>query len=210
MTETIDPAGEIRSLGALEALFGPVAEPARRKEVSCLPPVYQALIAAAPFCVLATAGPDGLDASPRGDAPGFVSVEDAHTLRLPERRGNNRVDSLRNILHDPRVGLLFLIPGRGESLRVNGRARILTGPAVLAPFAVGDRSPTCVIEVRVEAAYFQCARAILRSRLWEPLPPEVLAAVPSAGAILAALSDGAIDGTAYDAGLPARQAATLY
>ena len=151
-----------------------------------------------------------LDASPRGDSPGFVSVEDAHTLRLPERRGNNRVESLRNILHDPRVALLFLIPGRGESLRVNGRARILTGPAVLAPFAAGDRSPTCVIEVRVDLAYFQCARAILRSRLWEPLPLEVLAAVPSAGAILAALSDGEIDGTAYDAGLPARHAETLY
>jgi PPOX class probable FMN-dependent enzyme len=205
-----DPLGEIRSLDALETLFAPVAEPARRKEVAYLPPEYQAMIRASPFCVLATAGAGGLDASPRGDAPGFVAVHDARTLRLPERRGNNRVDSLRNILEDPRVALLFLIPGRGETLRVNGRARILAGPAVLAPFAVAERLPKCVVEVRVEAAYFQCARAVQRSRLWEPLPPEVLAGLPSAGTILAALTGGAFDGAAYDAELPARQRATLY
>jgi hypothetical protein len=202
--------GEVRSVEALAALVGPVAAPARRKEVPYLPPVYQALLRASPFCVLATAGPDGLDASPRGDAPGFVAVHDAHTLRLPERRGNNRVDSLRNVLADPRVALLFLIPGRGETLRVNGRARILTAPAVLAPFAVGDRLPMCVLEVHVEAAYFQCARAVLRSGLWERLPPEVLTGVPSAGAMLAALTDGDVDGATYDATLPARQRDSLY
>jgi hypothetical protein len=204
-----DP-GEIRTPEALAALLGPVAEASRRKEVAHLPPVYRAMIRASPFCVLATAGPEGLDASPRGDAPGFVDVVDAHTLRLPERRGNNRADGLRNVLRDPRVALLFLIPGRGETLRVNGRARILAAPEVLAPYAVGGRAPTCVLEVRVEAAYFQCARAVQRGRLWEPLPPGVLASVPSAGAILAALTDGAVDGAAYDAGLPARQRATLY
>ncbi|HZF68727.1 MAG TPA: MSMEG_1061 family FMN-dependent PPOX-type flavoprotein [Gemmatirosa sp.] len=205
-----DPLGEIRELAALEALLAPVAEPSRRKEVADLPPAYQAMIRASPFCVLATVGAGGLDASPRGDAPGFVAVHDARTLRLPERRGNNRVDSLRNILEDPRVALLFLIPGRGETLRVNGRARLLTGPGVLAPFAVAGRLPTCVIEVHVEAAYFQCARAVQRSRLWQPLPPEVLATVPSAGTMLAALTDGALGGAAYDADLPARQQATLY
>lgn len=210
MTDPDAELGEVQSVEALAALVGPVAEPARRKEVSFLPPVYQALIRASPFCVLATAGRDGLDASPRGDAPGFVAVHDAHTLRLPERRGNNRLDSLRNVLEDPRVALLFLIPGRGETLRVNGRARILTAPAVLAPFAVGGRRPTCVLEIRVQAAYFQCARAVLRSRLWEALPPEVLAGVPSAGAMLAALTDGDVDGGAYDADLPARQRDTLY
>jgi PPOX class probable FMN-dependent enzyme len=210
MPEPTDLLGELRSLDALEALVGPVAEPARRKEVPYLPAVYQALVRVSPFCVLATSGADGLDASPRGDGPGFVAVEDARTLRLPERRGNNRVDSLRNILHDPRVALLFLVPGRGETLRVNGHARILTGPSVLAPFAVADRLPTCVIEVRVEAAYFQCARAVLRGRLWEPLPPAVLAAVPSAGRMLEELTAGAIDGGDYDAALPARQQATLY
>jgi hypothetical protein len=212
--DAADRLGEIDSVEALAALVGPVAEPARRKEVAHLPPAYQAMIRASPFCVLATAGPDGLDASPRGDAPGFVAVHDARTLRLPERRGNHRVDSLRNVLADPRVALLFLIPGIGETLRVNGRARILAAPAVLAPFAVDGRLPTCVLEVHVEAAYFQCARAVLRSHLWEPLSPDALAAVraavPSAGTMLAALTEGAVGGAAYDAALPARQRATLY
>jgi hypothetical protein len=202
--------GEVRTLSALEALVGPVQEVSRRKEVASLPPVYQAMIRASPFCVLATAGPDGLDASPRGDAAGFVAIVDERTLRLPERRGNNRVDSLRNIIVDPRVALLFLIPGRGETLRVNGRARVLAGRAVLEPFAVDGRLPTCVVEVQVEAAYFQCARAVHRSRLWGPRPPGEPAAVPSAGDILAALTDGRLGGPAYDAELPARQQATLY
>ena len=202
--------GEVSTVSALEALFGPVQEASRRKEVAYLPPVYQAMIRASPFCVLATTGPGGLDASPRGDAAGFVAIVDERTLRLPERRGNNRVDSLRNITVDPRVALLFLIPGRGETLRVNGQARVLAGPAVLAPFAVDGRPPTCVVEVRVEAAYFQCARAVHRSRLWGPHPPGEPAAVPSAGDILAALTDGSLGGAAYDAELPARQRATLY
>jgi hypothetical protein len=210
MHEDGEHRGEIDSLDALEALFGPVNEASRRKEVTDLPPVYQAMVRASPFCVLATVGPGGLDASPRGDAPGFVAVVDAQTLHLPERRGNNRIDSLRNILHDARVALLFLIPGRGETLRVNGRARVLAGPAVLAPFAVGGRPPTCVVEVRVEAAFFQCARAVHRSRLWTPPTPEALALVPSAGDILAALTAGALGGPSYDAELPGRQRATLY
>lgn len=203
-------AGEIRTLDALAAIVGPVSEAATRKEVDRLPEVYQAMLRASPFCVLATAGPGGLDASPRGDAPGFVQIVDDRTLRMPERRGNNRVDSLRNIVGDPRVALLFLIPGRGETLRVNGRARILSGEGVRAPFAVEGRLPACVLEVRVESAYFQCARAVLRGRLWEPLPASLLATVPSAGAMLDALTEGTIDGTAYDAELPARQGATLY
>jgi PPOX class probable FMN-dependent enzyme len=202
--------GAITSLDALAALYGPVGEPSRRKEVTTLPPVYQAIVRASPFCVLATAGPEGLDASPRGDAPGFVAVIDEHTLHLPDRRGNNRIDSLRNIVRDPRVALLFFIPGRGETLRVNGRARVLTTPAVLAPFAVNDRLPVCVIEVQVEAAYFQCARAVQRSNLWSTPSAEALALLPSAGDMLAALTDGALGGATYDAELPARQRDTLY
>ncbi|WP_275833135.1 pyridoxamine 5'-phosphate oxidase family protein [Roseisolibacter sp. H3M3-2] len=203
-------AWEVRTPDELATLVGTVAEPSRRKEVAHLPPSYRAMIRASPFCVLATAGPEGLDASPRGDAPGFVTVPDAHTLLLPERRGNHRVDSLRNVLRDPRVALLFLVPGRGETLRVNGRARVLAGAAAVEPFAVDGRAPVCVLEVRVEAAYFQCARAVLRSRLWEPLPAGLLATVPTAGAMLAELTGGAVGGAAYDAELPARQRATLY
>jgi PPOX class probable FMN-dependent enzyme len=201
----------ITTLPQLEALFGEVAAPSRLKEVPFIPPHYRALIAASPFAMLATSGPDGLDASPRGDAPGFVAVEDEHTLLLPERRGNNRADSLRNIIADPRVALLFLIPGVGETLRVNGKARILVTPALLQRFAVAGQAPKCVVEIKVETAYFQCARAVLRSKLWDPAAAvHAAGALPSAGAILAALTKGDIDGEAYDQALPARQRSTLY
>lgn len=201
----------ITTLEQLDALFGAVAAPSRLKEVPFIPAQYRALIAASPFAMLATSGPDGLDASPRGDAPGFVAVEDEQTLLLPERRGNNRADSLRNIIADPRVALLFLIPGVGETLRVNGKARILVTPGLLQRFAVDGHEPKCVIEIKVDAAYFQCARAVLRSKLWDPaaaMRPQ--GALPSAGAMLAALTRGEIDGKAYDEALPARQRSTLY
>jgi PPOX class probable FMN-dependent enzyme len=200
----------IDSLPALEALFGPVAEASVRKEVPVLHPVYQQWIAAAPFAVLATAGPEGLDASPRGDSPGFIVVQDERTLLLPERRGNNRIDSLCNILTDPRVALLFLIPGVGETLRVNGRARISVAPALLERFTVLGAPPKCVLEITVESVFFQCARAVQRSKLWEQLPDEVRHSVPSAGTMLAALTDSAIDGAQYDRDLPDRQRNTLY
>jgi uncharacterized protein len=200
----------ISTLPELEALFGLVSEAARRKEISYLHPVYQAMIAASPFAILATSGPDGLDASPRGDAPGFVIVQDERTLLLPERRGNNRIDSLRNILGDPRVALLFLIPGVGETLRVNGKARISVDPDVLQRFSVQGALPRCILEITVEAVFFQCARAIHRSNLWRALPDEILQKVPSAGRMLDALTDHEIDGAAYDQGLPERQRSTLY
>ncbi|MES1240085.1 MAG: pyridoxamine 5'-phosphate oxidase family protein [Acidobacteriota bacterium] len=198
------------TLAELEALFGPVSEAALRKEVPYLHPVYQALIAASPFAVLSTVGPGGLDASPRGDAPGFVAVQDERTLLLPERRGNNRIDSLRNILGDPRVALLFLIPGVGETLRVNGKASISVAPDLLQRFSVQGAPPRCVLVITVEAVYFQCARAVHRSNLWGKLSAEILETVPSAGQILAALSDREIDGEAYDQGLQERQRSTLY
>jgi PPOX class probable FMN-dependent enzyme len=201
---------DVTTLDALQALFGPVAEASMRKELSYLHPHYRAMIAASPFVVLATNGPHGLDASPRGDAPGFVHAENERTLLLPERRGNNRIDSLRNLIADPRVALLFLIPGVGETLRVNGTATISIDPSLLARFAVDDRPPRCVLVVRVETVFFQCARAIVRSRLWEPADPDRRARVPTPGAILQALTDAAIDGAAYDRALPARQRDTLY
>ena len=204
------PLGEVRTLDALLALFGEPAAPSIAKEVAHLPPVYQAMIAASPFCLFATAGPEGLDVSPRGDAPGFVAVHDARTLRLPERRGNNRVDSLRNVVADPRVALLFLVPGVGEMLRVNGTATISIEPTLLARFAVDGRPPRCVLVVRVEAVFFQCARAVQRSGLWRPPPPELARKVPTPGAMLAALTDGGIDAGTYDRDLPARQRETLY
>jgi len=200
----------IDTVAQLEALFGQPGEASLKKEVPYLHPSYQALIAASPFAVLATLGPGGLDASPRGDALGFVAVQDEKTLLLPERRGNNRIDSLRNIVTDPRVALLFLIPGVGETLRVNGRARITAAPAVLARFAVEGRAPQCVIEITVETVFFQCARAIQRSKLWAPVPQDAPRTVPTPGAILSALTDAAFDGATYDRELPARQRSTLY
>ncbi|MES2296687.1 MAG: pyridoxamine 5'-phosphate oxidase family protein [Pseudomonadota bacterium] len=199
----------IDTVEALEALFGAVGAASLQKEVPRIAPCYRAVIEASPFVVLATSGPDGLDASPRGDAPGFVLVQDEHTLLLPERRGNNRIDSLRNILVDPRVALLFLIPHAGETLRVNGRATITVDPVLLARCAVDGKAPQCVISIAVETAFFQCARAIRRSNLWQAAPPSP-GTLPSAGSMLAALSEGAIDGAKYDEELPARQIASLY
>jgi len=209
MTVAADPH-LVRTVEALTALMGEVGVASRQKEIPYLHPHYRALIAASPFAVLATCGPDGLDASPRGDPPGFVVVADERTLVIPERRGNNRADSLRNILADPRVALLFLIPGVGETLRVNGRASITTDPALLARLALRGALPTCAIVVAVETVFFQCARAILRSRLWDPVDPDARRRLPSTGTILAALSNPQIDGDRYDRELPARQQATLY
>ena len=199
----------ITELPALEALFGPVGDASIRKEVPFLHPVYRRWIEASPFAVLATRGPGGLDASPRGDPAGLVTVQDEHTLLLPERRGNNRIDSLRNILADPQVALLFMIPGIGETLRVNGQARISVAPGLLARLAMDGTPPTCVIEIRIETVLFQCARALQRSKLWSA-PPVPAGTVPTPGAMLAALTESAIDGEAYDRELPQRQRSTLY
>ncbi|NKI93126.1 pyridoxamine 5'-phosphate oxidase family protein [Rhizobacter sp. SG703] len=200
----------VGNLATLETLFAPVGEASIRKEVPSLHPVYRRWLEAAPFAVLATSGPGGLDASPRGDPAPLVTVQDEHTLLLPERRGNNRIDSLRNIVADPRVALLFMIPGVGETLRVNGRAHLSVDPALLQRLAMDGRPPTCVIVVHIETVLFQCARALQRSKLWAPPASDARSTVPSAGAMLAALTDDAIDGDAYDRALPERQRGTLY
>lgn len=198
----------ITDTAALESLFGPIGAASVQKECAYLHPAYQQWIQASPFAVLSTVGPAGLDTSPRGDPASLVTIQDEHTLLLPERRGNNRIDSLRNILHDPRVSLLFLIPGVGETMRVNGRANILVTPELLEALAMNGTPPKCVVEVKVESVFFQCARALQRSRLWQG--PYAPAAVPTAGAMLAALTDSAIDGDKYDQELPERQRTTLY
>lgn len=201
---------QISSREQLETLFDAVGAASVKKEVPYIHSHYRAMIEASPFAVLATHGPDGLDASPRGDAPGFIVVEDEKTLLLPERRGNNRVDSLRNILFDPQVGLLFLIPGRGETLRVNGRATISIDPALLDRLAIDGKPPKCVLHIAVDTVYFQCARAIIRSQLWQRARTDIESGIPSPGTILAALTNAEVDGQKYDSELPARQRATLY
>lgn len=194
----------------LEALYGLPKETSTVKEINWISAEYRALIEASPFAVLATNGPEGLDSSPRGDLPGFVRVEGERTLLLPDRRGNNRVDSLRNIVRDGRVGLLFLIPGSGTTLRVNGRAKLSTDSGLLASFSVKGQASRSVIVITVEAIYFQCARAIVRSALWQPDSRVDPKSLPTPGQILAGLTQGRIGGQAYDDEWPERAAKTLW
>lgn len=205
-----DPAHLIADAATLQALYGSSGEASLKKEVDHVHPHYRAFIEAAPFAVLATSGPDGLDASPRGDPAGFVVVEDEKTLLMPDRRGNNRLDSLLNIVADPRVALLFLVPGVGETLRVNGAARISVDPALLARFDMDGKLPRSVLVIDVHTVYFQCSRALLRSRLWDPETQVPRSALPSVGRILSDLTAGTFDGVAYDRDLPARVAGSLY
>ena len=200
----------VTAVADLEALYGQPAEAATVKDVARITPHYRAYIEASPFASLATSGPEALDCSPRGDRPGFVRVHDEKTLMLPDRRGNNRIDSLRNIVRDPRVALLFLIPGVGNTLRVNGRARLSVEPALLESFAVEDKAPRSVMVITVDAVYFQCARALVRSELWNPARHVDAKSLPSAGQILAALSQDRVGGETYDREWPGRAAKTMW
>ena len=200
----------IRTLDELEALYGAPAAPATTKVADRLIPEYRALIEASPFMALATAGPEGLDCSPRGDRGQVVRIADDRTLLIPDRRGNNRVDSLRNIVRDGRVALLFLIPGSGTTFRVNGTAVLSVDPDLLEGFRMDGALPRSVIVVTVVQAYFQCARAVVRADLWNPALHADPARLPSPGRILAALSDGRVGGEPYDREWPARAAASLW
>jgi PPOX class probable FMN-dependent enzyme len=200
----------IATVEQLEALYGEANEASLVKEVAVITAHYRAFIEASPFLALATVGPEGLDCSPRGDLPGFVRIHDERTLMLPDRRGNNRIDSLRNVVRDPRVSLMFLIPGSGTVLRVNGRAAISADPALLASFAVEAKAPRSVMIVDVDRVYFQCARAIVRSDLWNPDKRVDPRSLPTPGAILAALSHQRVGGQAYDDEWPERARRTLW
>ena len=200
----------VENIAELEALYGFPNEASTVKEIDHLIPEYRAYIEASPFVALATAGPEGLDCSPRGDAKGFVRIHDERTVMMPDRAGNNRADSLRNIVRDPRVALLFLVPGSGNCLRINGRAKVVIEPSLLASFAVEGRAPRSVIVLTVEAVYFQCARALVRSALWDTefhVAPESL---PTAGQMLAATSNNHVGGADYDRLWPERARASLW
>ena len=200
----------VTDLATLDALYGEVDERSIIKVTDHVHAVYKPWIEASPFAILSTSGPGGVDASPRGDEPGFVEVADPHTLLLPDRRGNNRADSLRNIIGDPRVGLLFLVPGLGETLRVNGTAAVSVAPDLLQRFVVAGKAPRSVLVVRVHEVYFQCSRAVVRADLWNPARHAQRGQLPTAGAILAALSAERVGGAEYDQALAARVRATLY
>ena len=195
---------------ALDAIYGEVVPAAKIKEQPVLIDELRQFIEASPFLILATVGPEGLDCSPRGDPAGFVRIADDRTLLIPDRRGNNRIDSLRNIVQDPRVALLFLIPGVGETLRVNGTARLTADPELCASFAMGDKVPRCVIEVTIDTVFTQCQKALVRSKLWDPETQIDRAELPTVGDIMAAITAGEFDGAAYDAAYPERLRQTIY
>lgn len=200
----------ISTIEELEAIYGFPNEASTVKEVDWITPQYRALIEASPFVALATAGPEGLDCSPRGELGGTVRIVDERTLMLPDRRGNNRCDSLRNIVRDPRVALLFLIPGSGTTLRLNGRAHLTDDAEVLASFAVKGQAPRSVIVITVETVFFQCARAIVRAELWNPERHVDPATLPTPGEVLAELSEQRVGGKAYDEEWPERARKTMW
>ncbi len=200
----------VTTMAQLEALYDKPFGPSMVKEIDHVNAHYRAFIEAAPFFAMATSGPYGLDCSPRGDPPGFVRVADEKTLLIPDRRGNNRIDSLRNLLHDPRISLMFLIPGCGETIRINGRAVISTDPELCRSFVFNDKTPRSVIIVTVERVYYQCAKAIVRSKLWDPATQVDRKTLPTPGTILAGLTNGAMGGPEHDRTAPERLKATIY
>ncbi|CAM2154598.1 Pyridoxamine 5'-phosphate oxidase [Pararobbsia alpina] len=200
----------VTTLEQLESIYGQPNERSVWKEIDHLNEDYQKFVRAAPFVVLASVGEGGTDCSPKGDPAGFVEIIDDKTLAIPDRPGNNRIDNLRNIIVDPRVSLLFLVPGVGETLRVNGTASISVDPELLARFEIRGKQPRTVILVSVTSVYFHCSKAIVRSGLWDADKQIDPKSLPTPGAILARLSHGKIDAQAYDRELPERVNATLY
>jgi PPOX class probable FMN-dependent enzyme len=184
----------ITTLANLEALYGTPGEASLAKETERIMQAHKTLI----------------DTSPRGDSGSVVHVTDKKTVMMPDRRWNNRVDSLRNIIHDPHVALLFLILDSGNTMRIQGRAKILFKPELLAAYAIEDKEPRCVVVMAVDAIYFQCARAVLRADLWnggKHVNPRLL---PSAGTMLAQTSDGRVGGADYDKTWPARAKTSMW
>lgn len=191
----------------LDSLYGEPVPTSILKEIDQISVDYGRYISASPFVILATSGPEGLDCSPRGDPAGFVRVANPKTLMIPDRRGNNRIDSLRNIVRDPRVALLFLIPGSGTTMRVNGKAELSVDPYLCESFAMDGKTPKCVIIIHVEHCYTQCKKAIVRSQLWDTEARR--GELPSVGKMMQNL-DAGFNGAAYDAEYHERMKRTLY
>jgi uncharacterized protein len=200
---------EITTLAALEALYPPANPTSLLKEIDHINGHYARYIQASPFVVISTSGSEGLDCSPRGDPAGFVRVQDPKTLLIPDRRGNNRLDTLRNIVRDPRIALLFLIPGIGVTMRVNGRASLVTDQALCESFAMRGNPPTLVIRVAVESVYPQCSKAIVRSRLWDQETQIPRTSMPALGEMMQAI-DPTFNARTYEAEYPARLEKTIY
>lgn len=206
----LSPKTTISTIDELEEIYGEPLAQSLVKEIDYISDHYRAFIEKSPFLVLASGADEGLDCSPRGDPAGFVRVVDEKTVMIPDRRGNNRIDTLRNIVRDPRVSLLFLVPGVGETLRINGRAEISVDPELCASFDMNGKSPRSVIIVTADRVYFQCQKALARSRLWDPDARIERKELPTAGKILQALSQDSFDGEAYDKAYPERLKKTIY
>jgi len=200
---------KITSIEALEALYGTPPPASLDKEIPYLTAEYRAFIEASPFMVMATVGEDGTDCSPRGDPAGFVRVQDERTLLIPDRRGNNRLDTLRNLVADPRCSLLFLVPGVGETIRINGRAEIIADEILCQQFEMQGKFPATVLRVHIESVYFQCQKALARSRLWDGETQIERKALPSAGDMVKAIKAD-FDAATYDAAYPERMKKTIY
>ena len=205
----IDASQVIREEAELAALYPPALERSVRKQMDHLDDHCRAFIAASPMLIMGTQSGTA-DNSPRGDVPGFVKVADDHTLLIPDRRGNNRLDSLRNLVKNPAVGLLFLIPGVNESFRVNGEAVISRDPALTEQFVMQGQAPRTVIVVKVKGAYIQCSRALVRSDLWNPAKHAAPGSLPSMGTVMAKHTCGFVDAKAFDEEAKVRVPATLY
>ena len=187
----------IDNIPALEALYDAPMQTALDKVQDHLTPLYKKWIDGSRFLILSTVGPEGTDASPRGDDGPVVKIQDPKTILLPDWRGNNRLDSLRNIVRDPRISLLFMVPGCKNVVRVNGKATLSTDPSLLAQFDKSGKAPTCIIIATIDEVYFQCAKALMRSALWAS--GDESPNVPTAGEFVRERIEG-FDAQAYDAG----------
>src|SRR6266576_346979 len=200
----------VTAMDQLATLYARPSERVLSKEIDHVDAVGRAFIAASPFLVLATGSRHGIDCSPKGDKPGFVQVDDdGRTVLIPDRRGNNRIDSLKNLVEDPRIGLIFLVPGANETYRVNGRARVSADPALKRRFAVDGKEPATVIVVAVEQAFQHCPKALVRSNLWKAGGSGRPEGVPTLGDFAAARTPGT-DGAAYDSDYARRMPSELY
>lgn len=197
----------VRSEKELETIYTGVSDASLVKEISFLTDGYQAFVTHSPFAILSTVGPEGTDASPRGDKTGFVRIETRRSLLMPDRRGNNRIDSLRNIVRDPRCSFMFLVPGNANVLRVNGRAEIDIDEALCQSFEMDGKAPRSVIRLHIEKAYFQCARAIMRAELWNAHEKPNL---PTPGQLMKEITEGAFDGDSYDKEWPERAKTSMW
>jgi PPOX class probable FMN-dependent enzyme len=199
----------ITTVEDLKAIYGEASEASTAKVTASLTPAYRTMIERSPFVALATVGPEGLDCSPRGDRGAVVRIEDDRTLALPDWRGNNRVDSLLNIVRDPRIALMFLIPGSDSVMRINGRAVVSVAPELLESFEMDGRHPRSVVVVTIEEAYFQCARAVMRAELWNVERQVAANDLPTPGDMLKAAKQD-FDRDTYDREWPERAAKTMW